>query len=50
MKYEPDNEGMDERQKREKQLAIAEREQLKKERNAQREKLRKARAAQSAGS
>jgi len=50
MAYQSDDEGMDERQKNEKQQAKAEREQLKKERNAQREKLRKERAAQSAGS
>jgi hypothetical protein len=52
MAYQPDDDGMDERQKSEKQQAKAEREQIKKERDAQREKIRKDRAAagQSAGS
>jgi hypothetical protein len=48
MAYQPDDDGPDERQKLEKTLARAEREQLKKERDAQREQSRKDRAARSA--
>ncbi len=50
MAYQPDDEVMDERQKNEKQLAKAEREQLKKEREAQRSKIRRDQAARTAGS
>jgi hypothetical protein len=41
MKYEPPDEGMDERQKEQQKLAKAEREQVKKDRDAQRKKMRK---------
>jgi len=44
--YQPDDDGMDERQKSERQQAADEREQLKKEREAQRKKVRKDRIAQ----
>jgi hypothetical protein len=50
MAYQPDDDGMDERQKLEKQQASAEREQLKKDRDAQREQMRKDRAKQSSES
>jgi hypothetical protein len=46
MKYEPPDEGMDERQKEEKKLAKAEREQVKKDRDAQWVKMRKNRIAE----
>jgi len=46
MKYEPPDEGMDERQKEETKLAKAEREQVKKDRDAQRVKMRKDRIAE----
>jgi hypothetical protein len=44
--YQPDDDGMDERQKNEKQQAKDEREQLKREREAQRKKVRQDRIAQ----
>jgi hypothetical protein len=44
--YQPDDDGMDERQKSEKQQAKDEREQLKREREAQRKKVRQDRIAQ----
>jgi hypothetical protein len=50
MRYEPDDDGMDERQKLERQQAKAEREQIKKDRDAQREQIRKDRAKQNAQS
>jgi hypothetical protein len=43
--YQPDDDGMDKRQKDEKQQAKDEREQLKKEREAQRKKVREDRIA-----
>ena len=46
MAYQPDDDGMDERQKHEKQQAKDEREQLKREREAQRKKVRQDRIAQ----
>jgi hypothetical protein len=48
MKYEPPDEGMDERQKDEKNKAKAERDQVKKDRDAQRAKIRKDRIAPTA--